>query len=749
MGKSTKISRNMSILQFQRRLIRTARSSPKLEALNLFGIVYSNLIEFFQVRVPLDNNRAFIMEEWANTFDMFCQAVRSSFINLFISNEIDALPDSIIQKAIHQRVGARFFAMSANEKMEVLKTLCAEGSPLYKAIHGEEIGVNFYNQFYHRFTIAKSLVSFWDETDIKDKCTIKIPVSVSKLVEEARNLKTEIVLTCSRSNISMPSPGAMPYLRTQADFQRFATKWAETKHDPSYVTARLVMRLVPHEISDDINQEDMSEARIFVPEDNPSDTPFYVYNFGISLDNPIFFEFDKVAKKIMCIDGVDPYPALRYMDDALDDYHGIYFLNPELGSIGNNFCTDTDQVLAERVFASCERNEPILIRTPVRTIEHVIPKTIALALFGNIGIVSQLFACNTFAEIKGLASRKEIAEYAKSRLSSAQLTLYRTGKIQKHGNGGVFIEDDNAKLVIFIALICKKDAHIFVECRARDDELNNLWLVKLLQNIADIIVVGKRRKEKKVHAKLWAFRGPNGTSLSVVSTGNFSDGAQSNFSDTYLITPVNHPNITDPAEMLNREIWLAMKFAGVANECDIKKDQLEYHSILATRPPCVSIYGAIRTPYSSIFNILTRYKKYARFDDHPPIHIRVKCNHVTDMHCIEMLNAAAHAGCTVDVMVRTTSTIPLMDRSPNLNVRSIMGRYLEHDRIFVIEQDDIDPDVYIGSIDLMSRNLKHRIESLVRIPDEWLAFKKILIRTFDDMFERETDPKAGFFNYKV
>ena len=78
-----------------------------------------------------------------------------------------------------------------------------------------------------------------------------------------------------------------------------------------------------------------------------------------------------------------------------------------------------------------------------------------------------------------------------------------------------------------------------------------------------------------------------------------------------------------------------------------------------------------------------------------------------------------------------------------------MGRYLEHDRIFVIEQDDMDPDVYIGSIDLMSRNLNHRIESLVRIPDEWLAFKKILIRTFDDMFERETDPKAGFFNYKV
>lgn len=102
----------------------------------------------------------------------------------------------------------------------------------------------------------------------------------------------------------------------------------------------------------------------------------------------------------------------------------------------------------------------------------------------------------------------------------------------------------------------------------------------------------------------------------------------------------------------------------------------------------------------------------------------------------------------MDVMVRTTSTISMMNRPRNLRVRSIMGRYLEHDRIFIVEDYGIS-DVYIGSADLMTRNLKQRVESLVRIPTEWDAFKKILIRTFDDMFERETDPKAGFFNYKV
>lgn len=746
-----KISRNLSVLQFQRRLIRTARNSPKLEALNLFGIVYSNLMEFFQVRVPLDDNRSFIMDEWADTFDMFCQAVRNSFINLFISNEIEVVGDSIIQKLLHQRAGQKYYTLGADDQIMVLKSICVDDSQLAKTIHGEEPGLFVFNQFYHRFTVARSLVQFWDESDaMKAECKAKIPAGVVKLVNEARNLKPEIVMTCSRNNISMPSAASLRLFRTQEDFLRFATKWVNDRKDPYYAVARLVMRLETHDLSNDIDSEDMSEARSFTPDDAPGGgSPFYVYNFGIKLDNPIFFDFDKVARKIMKNDGVDPYPTLRYMEDGLDDYHGIYFLSPDLGTIGCNFRTDNDHLLNERVAISCEHNEPIMIRTPVRTIENAVPKTICMALFGDQNLTEQLFACQTFREIKELATRKDIIQLVRSRITTARLTLYRTGKIRKQSkSNSAFIEDANAKLVIFIAFACRKDAHIYVECRARDDELNNLWLVRLLQKITDINVVNSRYREFKVHAKLWSFRGPNGQSLSVVSTGNFSDSAQSNFSDTYLIVPSRTPSEKDTATMLNREIWLAMGLAGVGGNVNLDEAYDAYNVLIRGRHPFVSIVGAARHPRGTIQHILNSYRRYETSEEPHKLRIRLKCNHITDPRCIQLINAAASAGCKVDVMVRTTSTISMMDRPHNLRVRSIMGRYLEHDRIFIVEEYGIS-DVYIGSADLMTRNLKHRVESLVRIPTEWAAFKKILIRTFDDMFERETDPKAGFFNYKV
>lgn len=767
MGQYTmKIDRNMSILQFQRRLIHTAQKSPKLEALNLYGIIYSNLMEFFHVRVPLDMNRNDIMEDWCETFDILCRSIRGSFINLCVLNELDIVEGTIVNKCIHDMTGARAYSGNSDQIVKALNIICRPGSDLYKAIHGEEIGIFAHNQFYHRIAVAHSLVQYWDEIQEKlEKATVKISSSTVALLRAAREVKAEMELICSRANISMPSAGTMSYIRTQAEFQRFAKHWAEEKDDPKLATARLIIRLDHHEMPLDIDSEDTWDVKPFTPPKEAGRFPHFIYNYGIMVSNPIFFEFDRVAKMILAHDGVDPYPSLRYDEDGLDDYHGIYFLQPELGMIGNDFRNDTEDILMKRIQVSCERSEPILIRTPVRTIEHAIPKSISMALFGSADITNELFACKSFTEIKSLASRKSVRGIIQ--LDRAQLTLYRTGKIQKRGNV-VMIDDDNAKLVVFIALLCRKKANIFIECRARDDELNNLWLVKILQNIANVNVVPRNNRGKKVHAKLWSFVNQDGSSLSVVSTGNFSDGAQTNFSDTYLITPSSSTDGLSAA--FNREIWTAMAVAGIGDQSnDTAVDMREYTEAVKNGgcygAPFISLYGGIHSTYSTIISLLSKViytifprtcygmypNEYSREhrDGTQKYHFRIKCNHITDPVCIRIIQSDASENSKIDVMVRTTSTIPLMGRPKNLQVRSIMGRYLEHDRIFILEREGSEPVVYIGSVDLMPRNLNNRIESLVKIPDEWAAFKRIIVRTFDDMFERETDPKAGFFNYKV
>ncbi|MCW2776255.1 MAG: Polyphosphate kinase [Nocardioides sp.] len=238
-----------------------------------------------------------------------------------------------------------------------------------------------------------------------------------------------------------------------------------------------------------------------------------------------------------------------------------------------------------------------------------------------------------------------------------------------------------------------KQVLVIVELKARfDEEANIRWARKLEQAGCHVVygLVGL-----KTHCKLsMVVRDePDGIRrYTHIGTGNYNGKTARMYEDLGLIT-------TD--EIIGEDV------AHLFNNLSGYSRNAQYNELLVA-PDSVRT-GLVEQIHREIAHL--REGRSAR--------IRIKANSVVDEGVIDALYLASQAGVPIQMLVRGICSLRpgVPGLSETIEVRSILGRFLEHSRVFWF-QNGGEPDVWIGSADMMHRNLDRRVEVLVRLPGQ-------------------------------
>ncbi|WP_371498533.1 RNA degradosome polyphosphate kinase [Kitasatospora sp. NBC_00374] len=237
-----------------------------------------------------------------------------------------------------------------------------------------------------------------------------------------------------------------------------------------------------------------------------------------------------------------------------------------------------------------------------------------------------------------------------------------------------------------------KQVLVLVEIKARFDEQANIKWARKLEEAGCHVVYGL--VGLKTHCKLSLVVRQEGDTLrrySHVGTGNYHPKTARLYEDLGLLTADQQVG-ADLSDLFNR-------LSGYSRR--------ESYRRLLTAP------RGLRDGLISRINGEIAHHRAGR-----PAYVKIKVNSVVDEQLIDALYRASQAGVPVDVLVRGICAIRpgVAGLSENVRVRSILGRFLEHSRVFVFGNGG-DPEVWFGSADMMHRNLDRRIEALVRVAD--------------------------------
>lgn len=253
---------------------------------------------------------------------------------------------------------------------------------------------------------------------------------------------------------------------------------------------------------------------------------------------------------------------------------------------------------------------------------------------------------------------------------SVRITIYRLAS--------------KAKLVEYLCAAAEngKDVTVLIELRARFDEQNNIDWSERLEEAGCKIIYGF--EEYKVHSKICLItrRERGGVRyITQVGTGNYNEKTARQYTDVSLVTSSES---------------IGMDAAQFFNNMAMSNLNGRYNRLLVA-------------PASLKNNILSLMDgEIAKGSDG---YILLKFNSLTDIDMIEKLHEASCAGVTVEMIIRGICCLlpGVPGKTENITVTSIVGRFLEHSRIYVFGRGE-NEKMYISSADLMTRNTERRVE---------------------------------------
>ena len=297
---------------------------------------------------------------------------------------------------------------------------------------------------------------------------------------------------------------------------------------------------------------------------------------------------------------------------------------------------------------------------------------------------------------------------------SIKMTLYRMARESKIVEA-LTAAAENGKEVVTV-----------VELRARFDEQNNIDWSKQLEKAGCTVIYGF--DDYKVHSKLTLItrkKGPKYSYITQIGTGNYNEKTSEQYTDLSFIT--SNSSIGEEA-------------AAVFNNLAVERLTPTTNDLLVA-PLCFK---------SVLLKEMEQEIEAARCGR--PARIVLKNNSVSDREIIEKLSEVSCAGVHIDMIVRGICCVRagVPGATENLHVRSIVGRYLEHSRIYSFGEGE-DVRMYIASGDFLTRNTERRVEVGVRIHDPALV-KRLMgvlqMQLDDNVNAREMKPDGNYARVK-
>lgn len=293
---------------------------------------------------------------------------------------------------------------------------------------------------------------------------------------------------------------------------------------------------------------------------------------------------------------------------------------------------------------------------------------------------------------------------------SIRMTLYRLAR--------------NSKVVEALTEAAEngKQVDVLVELKARFDEANNIEWSRTLEDAGCHVVYGI--DGLKVHSKLCLITRKVGDEIQYITqvgTGNYNEKTSRLYTDLSLITA--DKRIGEEAA----KVFQAILLGSVVEDME--------HLLVA--PKCLQ---------NKVLAMIENEIQIAK--EGKPAYIGIKINSLTDKKIIDKLIDASRAGVKIDMVIRGINCLRsgIPGDTDNIHIVSIVGRFLEHSRIYIFGTHDRDK-VYIASADFMTRNTLRRVEVAAPLYDETVKNKvRKMFATMlrDNVKTREQQPDGSY-----